>query len=175
MELRELQLRPVSDNFNGLPITVNVNAVTGRHFRAAAGKIKAAMALAKKEDQNEKATKRKLKGGELTVQQFEGRGRATEAICALYASLLKGTNDEPLLMDWELTNNGKPVPCTEDELKNLHPDLLKDLYEFCLRVDHPKGPRIRTIATSRTTSVSTVASTRIPDTPMELNPSTLSK
>jgi hypothetical protein len=207
-ELKKLELRAVEDDFNGLKITVNVNAVTGRLFRDAAAQIKlveyaqkaaqekqqaiadqsatlgaridemtAALALAGDQETKEglslelAALQKEL--GDLepsTVEIFEGRGRETEAICELYARLIKGAEDTPLLLSWDLTNSGRAVECSEAEIRKLHPNLLKDLYQFCLRVYRPKLQETRTTATSRTISDSTVASTHTPDTQTDANP-----
>jgi hypothetical protein len=207
-ELKKLELRPVEDDFNGLKVTVNVNAVTGRLFRDAAAQIKlveyaqkaaqekqqaiadqstalgaridemtAALAVAGDQETKDRvglelaALQKEL--GDLepsTVEIFEGRGRDTEAICKLYARLIKGSEDTPLLLSWDLTNGGQAVECSEAEVRKLHPNLLKDLYQFCLRVDRPKLQETRTTATSRTTSDNTVASTHTPDTRTDANP-----
>ena len=160
-ELNKLEIRAVDTDFHGLAITVNINAVTGRHYREAATKIRALLTP------KPAARKTKKKNTDRdALEVFEGRGRETEMLCDLYAGLLKGTPTEPLLMSWDLTDGGNPVPCTTDELRKRHPDLLKELYEFCLTVDRPKSRETRTEATNRTISDSTVATTPTPDTRM---------
>lgn len=207
-DLKKLELRPVDADFNGLNIVVNVNAVTGRHFRYAAEQMRVVDEAQKAEEKrqaqlleqraalqceidNLKAQHEEESNGaakELLLEQmasiqkeidallpstleiFEGRGKETEAVCELYASLIKGSEESPLLMSWDLTHEGQPVPCTVEELKKRHPQLLIDLYNACVRVDRPKLQETRTTATSRTTSDSTVASTPTPDTRTDAAP-----
>lgn len=101
------------------------------------------------------------------LEAFEGRGKEIETRCDLYARVIKGSDDAPLLVEWDLTNEGEPVPCTVEELRKRHPDLLRDLYEFCVSVALPKSPETPTTATSGTISDSTVATTQRQDTPTD--------
>lgn len=158
-DLKKLELRPVEDNFNGLNVVVNVNAITGRHCRDAAARIRAVTTAPVKRKRNKKTPERTV------LEVFEGRGKETEDLCALYASLLKGSADEPLLMSWDLTNEGEPIPCTEDELRKRHPELLKDLYEFCVNVDRPKSQETRITPPNRTISEISGGVTPIPEIP----------
>jgi septal ring factor EnvC (AmiA/AmiB activator) len=189
-DFKKLELRPVDADFNGLKITVNVNAVTGRHYREVAEKIrlleeaekpeqkkrakieKQTSALQAQIDQlkeqigkcsdankrrplDEKLAATESRLEELqptTLELFEGRGKQTEAACLLYAEVLKGSQEEPLLMSWDLTNDGDAVSCTTEELRKLHPELLKELYGFCLTVDHPKSQETRPTPPNRTIS-----------------------
>lgn len=161
-EFKQREIRAVEANFDGLPIVVNVNAVHGRHHRIAAERIKAAKTKA---DADRKPKKKKPNTDDILIESYEGRGRVTEIRCELYANLIKGTEDEPLLISWELTDQGEPIPCTVEELRKRNPQLLEDLYNFCIQVDHPKLQETRTTATNRTISDSTVATTPPQDTP----------
>jgi hypothetical protein len=166
-ELNQLEIRVVDADFHGLNVSVNVNAVTGRHYREAATRIGA---LLKRRSPARKTKKKKIDTDQDVLAVFEGRGAETETLCDFYAGLLKGTEAEPLLVAWDLTDKGSSVPCTVEELRKRHPSLLKDLYEFCLTVDRPKSPETRITVTSRTISDSTVAITPIPDTQTDASP-----
>jgi hypothetical protein len=167
-DLKKMELRPVEADFHGLNVVVNVNAITGRHCRTAAERIRA---LGKT---TPKPTRRKRKGGgaqQTALEAFDGRGRETEELCTLYAVLLKGTPDEPLLMSWDLTDEGEDVPCTQQELQKRHPGLLKDLYEFCVSVDRPKSQETRTTPPSRTISGTSGDTSPVQETPQAVAPS----
>jgi hypothetical protein len=208
-DLKKLELRPVEADFNGLKILVNVNAVTGRHFRDAADQIRQAenaqkaeakhqLEIAEEKDkiQREIDTLKAsdVDSAEMRAEQsehigtlqkqldalepsalevFEGRGKETENLCALYASLIKGTDDAPLLMSWDLTHNGDPVECSVIELQKRHPELLRDLYDFCVRVDRPKEQETRTTPPNRTISEISGGVTPIPETQPDADLSTL--
>lgn len=162
-DLKKKSIRAVDGDFNGLAFTVNANAITGSYCRLAAAQIEAL----------EKGAKPKRKGKKLdlpsAIEIFEGRGREIEDLCHLYASLIKGSEDEPLLLTWDLTNEGDPVECSIAELKKLHLELLKEFWAECMRTGRPKSPEIRTTATSPTISDNTVATTRTLDTQTDAN------
>lgn len=203
-ELKKREIRQVDADFNGLPIKVNANAITGRHFQLAAERIKEVEAAERAQQKKQiKITEKRLRLQEeiaalatdlenasesdrpslsdrladlqikleglrpSTIEVFEGRGRETETICDLYAALIKGSEEVPLLLSWDLTHEGEPVACTVEELRKRHPELLKDLYGCCVEAGRPKLPEIPETATSRTISDSTVAITPSPDTPTD--------
>lgn len=165
-ELNKLALRPVDADFNGLKIVVNINAVTAQYCREAANKINTAIKNAAPPK-----SKRKKSSGPTTVEIFKRNGREIEELCAVYASLIKGTEEAPLLISWDLTDDQeRAIECSEGELRKLHVPLLEDLWNCCLNVERPKRPETRTTATSRTISDNTVASTPIPDTRTDAAP-----
>lgn len=160
MELLDLDVNPVKANFRGMDIVFNADAFTPDFFRNAAVKFrklfKAAHAKA------EAATKRQKNmtdAVERIAQTFEDNADGLEIDRDFFASILAGTEKIPVLMEWDLTDKGEPVPCTEVELRKRKPKLLKELYTFIVEASNPKSPEIQTTPTSKTISGNSDAGT----------------
>jgi hypothetical protein len=166
MELAELNqraIRAVNDDFHGLPITINANAITKQYCQDAAKRIETL-----EKDAKPAHGKRKKVADKTLVEMFQGRGREIEEFCDLYAHLIKGTEQVPLLLSWDLTHKGQAVECSVVELRKLHLELLKELWAKCMGAGRPKLPETRK-ATSRTISDNTVATTPPQDTQTDVN------
>ena len=178
MDVLEFQANPVTNTFTrhgkSMAVTFNTDAFTPDFFRAAAQMFREIHAQAKAGDeQATEAFKRAKKDdNERSALGFEAQARRLEIQREIYARLLAGTSDTPVLMDWELTRNGETIPITHDELVRLHPDFVQDLYNFCLEHSVPKSPEIPMTAASPTISETTDAGSPTPVIPLEESPAT---
>lgn len=179
MDVLEFQANPVTETFTrhgkSMSVTFNTDAFTPDFFRSAAQMLRDIHKRAKDGDEQAVEAFKKAKKDEYerVVLSFEGQARSREIQREMYARLLAGTPDTPLLMDWELTRNGETIPITYDELNRLHPDFITDLYNFCLEHSVPKSPEIPTTAASPTISETTDAGSPTPAIHLEENPTTL--
>lgn len=168
MDVLEFQANPITETFTrhgkSMQVTFNVDAFTPDFFRAAAQMFREihAQAAAGDKEATEAFKKAKKDDNERSVLQFEAQARRLEIQREIYARLLSGTPDTPVLMDWELTRNGEAIPITTDELNRLHPDFISDLYNFCLEHSVPKSPEIQTTPASQTISETTGAGSPTP-------------
>jgi hypothetical protein len=175
MDVLEFQANPVTETFTrhgkSMTVTFNTDAFTPDFFRNAAQMFREIHQQAKDGDtQATEAYKRAKKDdNEKSALSFEAQARRLEIQREIYARLLAGTSDTPVLMDWELTRNGETIPITHDELSRLHPDFVQDLYNFCLEHSIPKSPEIPTTAASQTISETTAAGSPTPATPLDEN------
>lgn len=177
MDVLEFQANPATETFTrhgkSMAVTFNTDAFTPDFFRAAAEMFRTIHREAKAKDEEVgKAWKSAKKGkdeNETVALTFEGNARRLEIRREIYARLLAGTPDTPVLMDWELTREGAPIPITFDELNRLHPDFVEDLYQFCLEHSIPKSPETPTTAASPTISETTDAGSPTPVTPLDAN------
>lgn len=171
MDVLEFQANPVTETFTrhdkSMLVTFNADAFTPDFFRAAAQMFREIHQQAKAGDkQATEAFKRAQKDdNEKSALGFEAQARRLEIQREIYARLLAGTPDTPVLMGWELTRDGEAIPVTRDELSRLHPDFVQDLYNFCLERSIPKSPEIPTIVASTTISETTAAGSPTPVTP----------
>lgn len=175
MDVLEFQANPVTETFTrhgkSMSVTFNTDAFTPDFFRAAAQMFREIHARAKEGDTEATKAFKKAKDddNERVALGFDAKARQGEIQCEMYARLLVGTPDTPVLMSWELTRGGEPVGITVDELKPLHPEFLTDLYNFCLEHSVPKSPEIPTTAASQTISETTGAGSPTPATPADEN------
>lgn len=175
MDVLEFQANPVTETFTrhgkSMSVTFNTDAFTPDFFRSAAQMFRDIHRGAKAGDeQATEAFKRAKKDeNEKSALGFEAQARRLEIQREIYARLLVGTPDTPVLMDWELTRNGEMIPITYDELSRLHPDFVQDLYNCCLEHSIPKSPEIPTTAASQTISETTAAGSPTPATPLDEN------
>lgn len=175
MDVLEFQANPITETFTrhgkSMSVTFNTDAFTPDFFRSAANMFREIRQQAKAGDEQatEAYKKAKKDDNERSALNFEARARQLEIQREIYARLLAGTPDTPVLMDWELTRNGEAIPITADELKRLHPDFIEDLYSFCLEHSVPKSPEIPMIAASPTISETTDAGSPTPATPQVEN------
>ena len=175
MDVLEFQANPATETFTrhdkSMSVTFNTDAFTPDFFRSAAQMFRDIHREAKEGDA--RATKAfkeaKKDDNERSALQFEAQARRLEIQREIYARLLAGTEETPVLMDWELTRNDETIPITYDELSRLHPDFVQDLYNFCLEHSIPKSPEIPTTAASQTISGTTAAGSPTPATPLEEN------
>jgi len=175
MDVLEFQANPVTNTFTrhgkSMAVTHNTDAFTPDFFRAAACMFREIHQQAKKGDeQATEAFKRAKKdNNERSALGFEAQARRLEIQREIYARLLAGTPDTPVLMDWELTRDDQPLPITYDELSRLHPDFVQELYNFCLEHSIPKSPEIPMTAASPTISETTDAGSPTPVIPLDAN------
>ena len=87
---------------------------------------------------------------------FEQEARMHELERDFFAELL-GNADNPIILDWDVTDNGEKVPVTVEVFKSLPPALVRDLYNFCSRAALPKSPGA--MATAPKTSTTPNATT----------------
>lgn len=170
MDVLEFQANPITETFTrhgkSMQVTFNADAFTPDFFRAAAQTFREIHRQAKAKDEEVskafKSARKSKDDNEQVAMSFEGNARRLEIRREIYARLLAGTPDTPVLMDWELTRDGEAVPITFDELNRLHPDFVNDLYYFCLEHSVPKSPEIPTTAASPTISETTDAGSPTP-------------
>lgn len=173
MDVLEFQANPVTETFTrhnkSMSVTFNTDAFTPDFFRSAAQMFRDIHTRAKQGDTEatEAYKKAKKDENEKSALGFEARARQLEIQREIYARLLAGTPDTPVLMEWELTRNGETIPITTEELNRLHPDFITDLYNFCLEHSVPKSPEIPTTAASPTISETTDAGSPTPATPLD--------
>lgn len=168
MDVLEFQANPITETFTrhgkSMSVTFNTDAFTPDFFRAAAQMFRDIYSRAKQGDTeaSEAFKKAKKDENERSALGFEAQARRLEIQREIYARLLAGTEDTPVLMGWELTRNSEPLPITFDELNRLHPDFITDLYDFCLEHSIPKSPEIPMTAASPTISETTDAGSPTP-------------
>lgn len=178
MDVLEFQANPVTETFTrhnkSMRVTFNTDAFTPDFFRAAAQMFREIHRDAKLGDEQatEAYKKAKKDDNEKSALGFEAQARRLEIQREIYARLLAGTPDTPVLMDWELTRSGETIPINRDELSRLHPEFVSDLYNFCLEHSVPKSPEIPMTAASPTISETTDAGSPTPATPQVENPAT---
>src|SRR6185436_4343718 len=81
------------------------------------------------EDRNPKNKEQAIHRIEGVSESYERSAEILEARRKVYATMLAGTPDYPVLLDWELTRCGQPVPITEEELLNIkNPQIVIDLW-----------------------------------------------
>jgi predicted transcriptional regulator len=170
MDVLKFQANPVTNTFtrndSSMQVTHNKDAFTPDFFRNAAQLFREIHQQAKRGDEkaSEAFKKARKDENERVALNFEGMARRGEIQREIYARLLAGTEDTPVLMDWELTRSGEPIPITFDELNRLHPDFVEELYQFCLENSIPKSPEIPMTAASQTISETTAAGSPTPAT-----------
>jgi hypothetical protein len=175
MDVLQFQANPQTETFTrhgkSMEVTFNTDAFTPDFFRSAAQMFREIHQQAKDGDAQatEAFKKAKKDDNERVALNFDARARQLEIQREIYARLLAGTPDTPVLMGWELTRDGETIPITLDELNRLHPDFVTDLYSFCLEHSVPKSPEIPTTAASPTISETTDAGSPTPATPLEEN------
>ena len=178
MDVLEFQANPITETFTrhgkSMQVTFNADAFTPDFFRAAAQMFREIHQQAKQGDeQAAEAFKRAKKDdNERSALGFEAQARRLEIQREIYARLLAGTPDTPVLMEWELTREGEPIPITSSELSRLHPEFITDLYNFCLEHSIPKSPEIPMTAASPTISETTDAGSPTPVIPPGENQAT---
>lgn len=159
MELKDLQKpHPVDTEFRGMAITYNANAFTSRFLRKAAAEFRETFKLG-----SVKKSK-KLPKVDIIDSVANSLNRTADSLDKgrdYYASLLSGTSDVPVLMSWDLTDNGKEVPCNIEGFKRLEGNILQDIYAFIRDHPLPKSPETPTTKTSRTISGTTDAGSPI--------------
>lgn len=181
MDVLEFQANPHTETFSrhgkSMSVTFNADAFTPDFFRAAAQMFRDIHRATKAKDEEAsqafKSARKAKDENEQSALNFEGMARRGEIKREIYARLLAGTEDTPVLMAWELTRNGETIPITFEELNRLHPDFNEDLYQFCLEHSIPKSPEIPTTAASPTISETTDAGSPTPAIPRDENLHTL--
>lgn len=175
MDVLEFQANPVTETFTrhgkSMQVTFNTDAFTPDFFRAAAQMFRDVHKRAKEGDSEAVEAFRKARkdDNERVALNFEGQARQGEIKREIYARLLAGTEDTPVLMGWELTRADEPILITFDELNRLHPDFVTDLYQFCLEHSVPKLPETQTTPASQTISEIIDAGSPTPATPQDEN------
>lgn len=180
MELRELEkVNPMTVDFHGLSVTFNPDAFTDGFYYAVADRVRHRLtsevkkALDDKPDEsdipeharpalnliNRLADRIKLEGEKITEEK--------ESLIAL----LVGTPEAPVLLGWDLTDGGVPVPCNEEGLRTFKKkETLEDLWHTIRDAPFPKSQGIATIPQSQTTSESTQSPSASPATQAEDSP-----
>lgn len=187
MDILEFQANPKTERFErngkGMNITFNADAFTPEFFRNAAMRFRQVLTTAQKGDKSAtdafKKARKEKNALEQTALGLENQARYLESERDIYAVLLAGTPECPVLMEWELTRNidgvDVPILVSEDEIRKLKPALVKDLYVFCLENSGPKSPETpaplmpTADRVSVTTSESTEDGSLTPDTPTPKN------
>lgn len=173
MDVLEFQANPITETFTrhgkSMSVTFNADAFTPDFFRSAAQMFREVHKRAVEGDKEATAAFKQAKKdeNERSALNFEGMARRGEIQREIYAALLAGTPDTPVLMDWELTRDGATIPITADELNRLHPQFITDLYQFCLEHSIPKLPETPTTAASPTISETIDAGSPTPVTQPE--------
>lgn len=165
MELRELEkVTPMTIDFFGLTVTFNPDAFTDGFFYAVADRFRnrfseeiKSLAEPKPEPGDEPISKALA-----VVDQFADRiqhnGDVIKREKDFFIALLIGTSESPVLLSWELTRDGVPVPCNEEGLQTLKHGTLKALWETVRDAPYPKSQTTRTSLTTSETMQSPSAS-----------------
>lgn len=177
MDVLDFQANPLTETFTrhgkSMQVTFNADAFTPDFFRAAAQMFREIHRDAKVKDEEAtsalKSAKKAKNDNEQVALNLDARARQLEIRREIYARLLAGTPDTPVLMGWELTRDGEPIDVNYDELSRLHPEAITDLYNFCLERSVPKSPEIPTTPASQTISETTDAGSPTPATPLDEN------
>lgn len=168
MELSDLEkLNPMAVNFHGLTVTFNPDAFTAGFFFAQSEQFREKFASFV--DDTEEAT---VEQGPSIVDRLatrlRSRGEYMEAEREFYISLLVGLPDSPVMLSWDLTHDGKPVPCNEEGLKTFKKvQTLRGLWECVRDAPLPKLQGIETIPTNQTTNETTQSASASPVTPAD--------
>lgn len=157
MDILEFQINPVTFDFHGAKVTVNADAFTPEFFRNAANRIRKQYDQAIKDDKDQAKKLKAAKGAEALALQFEDSARLMEVERDIYAALLAGSVECPVLLDWDLTRNGEPVPVTETEIGRLKPKMVRELYVRSTEVANPKSQETPETGASRTISETTAS------------------
>lgn len=181
MELADFDnINPMTKDFRGLSITFNPDAFTEAFFFAVAERFRsdfAAEVRSAVESQNKElqVLAEKLPDEARPVMQlanniadgikFLGETLASEK--SNYVALLAGMPNAPVLLAWDLTDKGVPVPCNEEGLKTLRHRTLKDLWQFVRDAANPKSRGIETIPQNQTTNENTQSPSATPATPVD--------
>src|SRR5260370_42139448 len=146
MDVLEFEINPRTELFerNGkaMKITFNADAFTPEYHRNVAKRFREVVKRVGREDELTKTKIKKAKkegdNAELAALEYDQRARVGEAEREIYAGLLVGTPEVPVLMEWELTRKVlktddeneqggvvvEPIPVTEEELMKLKPQLV---------------------------------------------------
>lgn len=171
MELSELEvINPMTVEFLGLSVTFNPDAFTPGFYFAASERFKArfgeslsrvkadvAKPKGSRSKNGAKAAKESLENAQQTIEEIATRLRApgedVEAEREFYISLLVGLPDWPVLLSWDLTDKGVPVPCNAEGLRTFRKvQTLRGLWETVRDAPLPKLQGIEQIPESQTTS-----------------------
>lgn len=178
MELADFSVNPKETTFRGARIIYNADAFTPAFMRKAAkairdGFVAAIQALpedvdaegAEKDEPDLSFKAKAVKGLEHTAQSYEDKARDLEIERDVYAVMLSGTEDHPVVMEWDLTRNGIPVEISEEEFKKFKPQIVRDLWHQLLIAADPKEQEIPPTQTSPTISEPTKSRSSSPATP----------
>jgi hypothetical protein len=186
MDLRELErIEPMTVDFHGLSVTFNPDAFTPGFYFAAAERFKTRFgeSLAEIEQAVNRSGKgRKQKRRSTSIQNAQEQieqiaqhlrqpGENVEAEREFYISLLVGEPDWPVLLSWDLTNDGQAVQCNAEGLRTFKKiQTLRGLWETVRDAPLPKSQGIATIPQSQTTSENTQSPSASPGIPAEDSP-----
>ena len=174
MELRDLEkVNPTTADFRGLSVTFNPDAFTdGFYFSVAerfrqrfAGEVEAAVSEKKDESTLPDQAQSVMRLVNAIADRIKSIGETIEGNKRFHAALLAGTPDAPVILQWDLTHNGVPVPCNEEGFLTLKPKTLEDLWIFVRDAADPKSQGIETIPQSQTMNETTPSHSASPETP----------
>lgn len=188
MELRDFEkINPMTVDFRGLSITFNPDAFTDSFYFAVAERFRSkytAEVHAAIEPPNEAKAPEADAKEDIPVEaqnvlrivdtladriKLEGEKIASER--DFFIALLVGLPDAPVLLDWDLTDNGVSVPCNEEGLRTFkRKETLEDLWQFVRNAANPKSQGIETIPQNQTTSETTQSPSASPATPADESP-----
>lgn len=171
MELSDLEtLNPMAVNFHGLTVTFNPDAFTSGFFFAQSEAFRQKFADFVDDEPAKGPDEAKDVGQGPSIvdrlaRRLRSRGEYMEAERDFYISLLVGLPDCPVLLSWDLTHEGKHVPCNEEGLKTFKKvQTLRGLWECVRDAPLPKSQGIEPIPTSPTTSETTQSASASPET-----------
>lgn len=149
-DILSFDVSPVTDKFKGLTVTFNQDAFTPEYYYNVAKLIReTAPRIAERKANYDEAVKNEKDVTVSAALSFENSAKRLEEEREVYAILLAGNDDTPVLMSWNATRKVKdeksgkmveqPVPCTKDELMKRSPQFLKELYNWCQENHGPKS------------------------------------
>lgn len=178
MELTDFEkVNPMTRDFRGLSVTFNPDAFTEGFFFSVAERFRrrfteevesiVTQASVNVDKELPESAQRTLRMVNDIADRIKLNGDVIEANKRYYAALLVGTPDAPVLLQWDLTKEGAPVPCNEEGLLTLKDRTLKDLWEFVGDAANPKSQGMATIPDSQTTKQPTQSLSASPETQPE--------
>lgn len=181
MELNDFEkINPVTKEFRGLAVTFNPDALTDGFFFAVAERVrqrytdevKSVIApdpvpAAPVDKDMPIEAQAVLTFVNTLADRIKLEGDKIQGEKEFFIALLVGTADSPVLLEWDLTNKGVPVPCNENGLRTLQKKTLEDLWHFVREGADPKSQGIETIPQSQTMSETTQLRSASPETPPE--------
>ena len=181
MDILQFLVTPKTVNFRGVKITYNADAFTPEFLRKAAQAYKGhyqpvldalpdtnPVESDEAEPRSEKQTA--LVSLNRAVDRFERSASTLEVERDVFAALLAGTPDNPVIMEWDLTRNGDPIPITEEVLRQMKPQIITDLWACIRDAADPKSPEIPQTSTSQTISATTNARSSSRETNTDTGP-----
>lgn len=185
MELSTFEkVNPVTRDFRGLSVTFNPDAFTEGFFYAVAedfrrryrAEVKAAITpgtetTAPVEKDLPVEAQGVLRLVDTLADRIKLEGEKIAGEKDFFIALLVGTQDAPVLLAWDLTEKGVPVPCNEEGLRTFKKkETLEDLWQFVRNAADPKSQGIGMIPQSQTMSETTQSPSASQETQAEDTP-----